>query len=311
LICGAFALDIGLMVSVKRELTKAAQAVALAGARGLWPQALWQTSGTLAVNRDQAQTWALNAATGNKADGANLTPSEVTVEIGQWNYTTKQFTPDNSINVNGARVTTRKADVRMFLAQIFGLSSKDMSATATAIMDFVGAVGQGTLPIVLNQKYVADPNKPRPTLTIYAGVATNDNGGWFTVPPDSAAASTLKDYIDNPNHLCPGLEIGEPINVQNGQDTTFLKALEDLWNAQIPDPDTGIKSLDCILPVVNTDSFNQTEDITGFVPFRIQEIKDTGNHKMVRGLVLLDGEAQTGLPGGAKFGALAPPKLVY
>ena len=37
---GALALDVAHMVSVKRELTKAAEAGALAGARALWPMVL-------------------------------------------------------------------------------------------------------------------------------------------------------------------------------------------------------------------------------------------------------------------------------
>ena len=37
---GALALDIAHLVSVKRELTKAAEAGALSGARGLWPMDL-------------------------------------------------------------------------------------------------------------------------------------------------------------------------------------------------------------------------------------------------------------------------------
>ena len=38
--CGALALDIAHLVSVKRELVKAAEAGALSGARGLWPVTL-------------------------------------------------------------------------------------------------------------------------------------------------------------------------------------------------------------------------------------------------------------------------------
>ena len=38
--CAALALDIAHLVSVKRELVKAAEAGALSGARGLWPKDL-------------------------------------------------------------------------------------------------------------------------------------------------------------------------------------------------------------------------------------------------------------------------------
>jgi Flp pilus assembly protein TadG len=306
---GALALDIAHMVSVKRELVKAAEAGALAGARGLWPMALWQASGS----RDQtsndwtrAQTAGLDAATSNKADGTLLAASEVTVEIGKWDYTTKSFAPGNNINDNACRVTTQRANVPMFLAQILGISSKDMSASATALMDFIGSVGYGTLPIVLNKKYTDVGTQ----LTIYAGVASSDNGGWFTVPPDTSSASTLSDYINNPDHLCPPLEMCEIINMQNGQDTSFLQDLQTKLNAQTPSGSPPVKFLDCVLPVVDTNSFNQDGGIIGFVPFRITSVKDTGNQKNVSGTVLSLGEVQNALPGGGKFGALAPPRLV-
>jgi Flp pilus assembly protein TadG len=298
--CGALALDIGHMVSVKRELTKAAEAGALAGARGLWPQALWATSGTRNVNCDQAKTWALNAATSNKADGFDLVTSEVTVETGRYDYATRKFTPDNGYNANGVRVTTQKTDVQMNFAQIFGISSKDMSATATAIMDFVGAVGAGTIPIVLNQQHTGVGTG----LTIYAGVATNDNGGWFTVPPDSAAASTLKDYINNPDHLCPALDTGETINLQNGQDTTFLSALKDLLNAQPASGNPPMKFLDCIFSG-DTDSFNGTA-ISPVCPVQLQLLKIRGTTKC-HGHRVRFGNCKAACPAGPNLAPWPPP----
>ena len=89
----ALALDIAHMVSVKRELTKAAEAGALSGARGLWPVNLSDLAGSRDPDSSTGQTWALSAATKNKVDGTNLTTGEVTVEVGRWDYATKQFTP--------------------------------------------------------------------------------------------------------------------------------------------------------------------------------------------------------------------------
>ena len=63
----ALALDIAHLVSVKRELTKAAEAGALSGARALWPQALSTVSG-----RDpdctHAADVALTTTTKNRVD---------------------------------------------------------------------------------------------------------------------------------------------------------------------------------------------------------------------------------------------------
>ena len=106
------------------------------------------------------------------------------------------------------------------------------------------------------------------------------------------------------------MEMYEIINMQNGQDTSFLQDLKAKLNAQTPSGNPPVKFLDCVLPVVDTNSFNQDGSIIGFVPFRITDVKDTGAHKNVYGTVLDFGEVQNALPGGGKFGAMAPPRLV-
>ena len=297
--CAALALDISHMVSVKRELTKAAEAGALAGARGLWPTILPSTSASRSPDCAAAQTWALNAATANQVDNANLTPSEVTVEVGQWNYTTKQFTSGMGASANGVRVTTRRDQVPMIFAKIIGQYYRNMSATAIAIMDFADAVGQGTLPIAINQPFT----DPGTALFINFTPDPYDTGGWFANPPDTASAKTFSDYINNA--ACEPLHVGDVINLQNGNDTSCLNDLK----AKLAQQPEG--HLDTLLPVVNTDKFNQNEPIVGFVPFRITSVQSSGNPKGVWGTVISLAEMQSALPGGGgNYGGLAPPKLV-
>jgi Flp pilus assembly protein TadG len=293
----ALALDIAHMVSVKRELVKAAEAGALAGARGLWPVDL-----STATSRDpdwsNAETKASATAKKNQVDGVNLATGEVTVEVGRWNYTTQTFTPGNNSSANGVRVTTRRNRVPMILAQVLGQAPRDMSASASAIMDFATAVGKGTIPIAVNQDFAQTPG-----ITVYIGFNPDpeDDGGWFAVTPDKVNAATLKDYITNDS--VPPLHIGDTIDLQNGVVDTALKLLADeLANH----PDGWV----VLLPVVDTPKFNHTDQVDAFVPVRITEIKDQGNPKYVKGTVLTMAEAASALPGGGKFGALAPPKLV-
>jgi Flp pilus assembly protein TadG len=295
--CAALALDIAHMVSVKRELVKAAEAGALSGARGLWPLDL-----STATGRDpswsDAQTKASTTATKNRVDGANLSTAEVTVEVGRWNYATKIFTPGNNSSANGVRVTTRRDNVPTILAQGLGQGPRNMSATAIAIMDFATAVGKGTVPIAVNLDNAQAPGSP-----FYAGFNPDpeDNAGWFAKDPDGANAKTFKDYIVNDS--CPPLNIGDTIDLQNGCDTTDLQAMEDeLANH----PDGWV----VILPVVDTPKFNHSDQIDSFVPVKITEIKQNGNPKYVKGIILTMAESASALPGGGNFGALAPPKLV-
>lgn len=293
----ALALDIAHMVSVKRELQKAAEAGALSGARALWPQDLAN-----AASRDPDCTYgeymARTTATNNRVENVNLTSGEVAVQVGRWDYATKQFTPDLSVNANGVRVTTSRANVQMFFAQVLGSGPRNMSASAVAIMDFAAAVGKGTIPIAVNQDYAKTPH-----ITVFIGFNPDaeDNGGWFAKDPDGASAKTFKDYINNDS--CPPLHIGDNIDLENGCDTTVLQLLK---NELANHPNGWI----VFLPVVDTPKFNHEDKIDDFVPIKITEIKDSGDPKYVKGDVLTLGEAASGLPGGGKSGALAPPKLV-
>jgi Flp pilus assembly protein TadG len=300
----ALALDIAHMVSVKRELVKAAEAGALSGARGLWPIDI-----STATGRDpdwsNAETKASATAKKNQADGATLTAGEVTVEVGRWDYVAKTFTPGNNSSANGVRVTTRRNRVPTILAQVLGQGPRDMNAAAIAVMDFATAVGKGTLPIAVNQDYAETPGR-----TIYIGFNPDpeDNGGWFAKAPDSASAKTFKDYIDNAS--CPPLNIGDIIDLENGVDASALEHLDNALDAMNTALGEHSNGWIVFLPVVDTPKFNHEDRIDSFVPIRILDVQKTGNPKYVKGEVLTMAEAASALPGGGKFGALAPPKLV-
>jgi Flp pilus assembly protein TadG len=295
--CAALALDIAHLIGVKRELTRAAEAGALSGARGLWPKDL-----ATADSRDpdwfHAMYKGFATAAKNKVDGTNLSFGEVWVEVGCWNYATRTFTADISANANAARVTTRRNNVQMILAQVLGQGPRDMSATAIAVMDFATAVGKGTIPIAVNKDYAMTPG-----VTVYIGFNPDpeDNGGWFAKDPDGADAKTFKDYIDNAS--CPPLNIGDIIDLENGDVTTALEHLSTAFEARE-------YNWTVFLPVVDTPKFNHEDKIESFVPIQILEIKKDANPKYVKGKVLTMGEAASALPGGGKAGVLAPPKLV-
>jgi Flp pilus assembly protein TadG len=294
--CAAVALDIAHLVVVKSQLQKAADAGAMAGARGLWPQNL----GT-ATNRNpsctNAQVQAADALGKNQVDGTNLTSGETTIQVGTWNYASRQFTPGCTSSVNAVQVSTSRNDITMFFAQILNINTENLSATSTAVMDCAGAVGQGCLPIAVNKDYTA----PGTQLFINFTPDPYDNGGWFADPPDRASATTFKDYIDNA--ACPPLHIGDFINLQNGNDTSVL---QDLQNKLDQHPG----GWDTFFPVVDTDKFNQSQPITAFVPVKITAVADSGNSKGVYCTVVTLEEVASALPGGPNFGALAPPKMV-
>jgi hypothetical protein len=296
----ALALDIGRMLTIKSELQRNADAGALAGARSLWPSALpIATNPPYQPDCATAQNVALSVSTSanNKVDGAILTNGQVSVQTGRWDYASKTFTAGTGLNVNAVRVTTQWP-VSLVFAQVLGIGSRNVSASATALADFAGGVGKGTLPIVIGEPFVA----PGESIFINFTPDTEDNGAWFAYSSDPANAKTFRDYIDNAT--CPPLNAGDLINLQNGQDTSVLSDLQNKLAQQ-----GGV--WDVVLPVVNVTKFVGSAPITGFVAFRITQVVDTGGSKGITGTFLGMILSSTATPGGGSpLGVLSPPKLL-
>jgi hypothetical protein len=299
----ALVMDIGHLVSVKGELQRAADAGAMAGARALWPRALPMIlNPPSSPDCVSAQGVAHGTATcaNNKVDGQVLDAQNLTIEVGHYDYATKEFTPksDCTLTSNAVKVKANKDLNNIFFAGIWNVTRLQPQATAIGTMGFAKAVGKGTLPIAINKVFVV----PGTDLFINFNPDANDNAGWFADPPDKAGAATFKDYINNA--ACPPLKIGDQINLQNGQDTSALEALRTKLEEDYPN------GWDTFLPVVNTNKFNQLEPIIAFVPFRILQVVN-GADKGVYGKVLGLAECSAALPGSdVNCGALAPPKAV-
>jgi Flp pilus assembly protein TadG len=295
----ALALDLGHMVMVKSQLQKAADAGALAGARGLWPLVLPAVDPAATRNPDCAagENAAKVTAHNNQVDGRNLAyDSEITVEVGRWDYDTRTFHAGCTTNTDAVRVRTRRDGVVMLFAKVFGISTANLTGRAIAVMGPAAAVGPGTLPIAVDRRYT-DPWTP---IVVRMTPDNTDNAGWFVKYPDAASAATLKDYINK--GTCPYLEIGNIINLQNGADASVMSAIMDRL-AQGP--------IDCLLPVVETCKFGQNQPIVDFVSVRITKVVSTGGDKRVEGTVIPLSENSSALPGGkSNKGGLAPPKLV-
>jgi Flp pilus assembly protein TadG len=295
----ALAMDIGHMTSVQQELQRAADAGAMAGARGLWPATLPIQTYNPLPDCTTAQTRALNTAInqGNKVDGAALTSENVTVQVGRWNYGTKTFTSGCSASTNAVKVTIQKNGINHMFAQILEKSPANQTATSVAVMDFAQGVSKGSMPIAINIRYVV----PGQTIFINFTADPLDNGGWFADPSDSASARTFRDYIDN--STCSPLKVGDLVSLQNGQDACVLHDLK----AKLAEHGGA---WDLVLPVVQTDNFTHSEPIAGFLPFRITGVEASGNPKGVTGTVLGLLESATATPGGINCGVLAPAKMV-
>jgi Flp pilus assembly protein TadG len=307
--CTALAVDIAHMVSVKRQLVRAAESGALSGARALWPMTLpVDNSGNVAPNCAYAENIARVAARKNEVDGRTLgTDTEITVEAGRWDYATRVFTPGSNANANSIRVTTRRANVPMIFAKIIGQDYRNMSATAIAVMDYATDIGNPYLPICVDQNAAFDPegNVKNVDIKVHMSPDTNDNAGWFVVPPDSASAAQLKDYVINSDY-CSTVAIDTVINLQNGADASVMAAINDKFiQCKMADGTWTVS-----VPTVNTIKFLQNEKVTNFVGLKITKVITTTDDKQVYGHLVKMSAVPKGLPGGGKGGVLAFPKLV-
>jgi Flp pilus assembly protein TadG len=299
----ALVVDIGHLATVKGELQRAADAGSMAGARALWPTALpIFTNPPAGPDCVSAKGLALNTATSanNQVDGEVLSAANLTIEVGNYDYATRVFTPrsDCPPTINAVKVTAQKDINTIFFASIWNLTSMQPAATATGTMGFAKAVGKGTIPIAINKIKVV----PGDTVYIDFSPDAVNSGGWFANPPDKIGAKTFKDYIMNAS--CPPLQVGDVISLQNGEDATCFDALknEKLKRGEF---------WDTFLPVVNTDQFNHPEPIMAFVPFRITQVVDTGSAKGITGKIIGLAECGAALPGSdVNCGVLAPPKAV-
>jgi hypothetical protein len=127
----AFAVDLGYLTLVRTELQNAADAAAMAGASGLIDAPA------------QAKTLAETYGENNRAASRDVTvlPDE-DVDIGIWNFGSRTFSPASGAalaQANAVRVTAlvsagRGNSARLFFSRIFGHTSTDMSAEATAAL---------------------------------------------------------------------------------------------------------------------------------------------------------------------------------
>ena len=318
---GALAIDYGNIVYVRRELTKAAEAGALSGARRLWPLDLHAATSRTA-------TWNTGETGAETTAKANLpTPKDtdvftdvVKVYAGRWDYIDK-FT-EGHVNPNAVRVIITRSHVPTIFAQALSVlvmkapSPINITRGATAIMDYTTNVGGGSLPIAVN---LNKANTPGSSITIALNPDTTDNGGWFNVSPRKVNKPNLMDYILNKS--CPPLHgggdnIGTELELNNG---VIVPVLDEIYDELHKILLTHPEGWEVVLPVIATDKFIQTDFIDSFVTVMITEVKKQGSPKYVKGIVKSMGESQWGLSGpgspGVNIatnpnGVLAPPKLV-
>ncbi|MDI6813653.1 MAG: TadG family pilus assembly protein [Deltaproteobacteria bacterium] len=262
----AIIIDIGHLHAVRNELANAADAGALAGARGLYqPDLGSNVTENIKPDIQRARQWAREAVEKNWVDKQyDQIISDADIQIGHWDVDNPDkktaFTPtcnpestDPANFCNAVRVVTRKENaanlpVTMGFARLFGIADVEVGAEAIAYISWVSGVeiNQCILPVALpccGADCLEIERCPEPTKFI---AAKTDTAVWTTFTNHPANADTarcqlsfcgdaFKQYDPNALENCPitadgeALDYGTEINPIDGQVNTVLQALYDLF----------------------------------------------------------------------------------
>ena len=315
----AFVIDLGNVYVTNQELRNVADSAALAASRQMAeilstkPTAVLQDSSFALSSSEIAQvvTVAANVAVLNKAGGHNITLNTADVSLGAWDSATGSFGPaapgtiPDAVQIVARRNAANNGSVNAIFAQMLGVSTFDLSASATAALLPVGAVPPGGigLPIGISDEVFAanacgDSIKMYPTGTIDACA------GWHTFG-ENADANNLNGIIDDlndgsggvlPGGESPALQVGDSVNFIGGTIASALQSFQDLYDAKevggvmegtvlVYDGAPGCPNPNTALPVV------------GFAKVKITEVKTTGNPKEIKGEIqceVIDGRPKGG-----------------
>lgn len=309
----ALVIDLGHLFLVKNELQRAADAGAMAGAKGLLPIPPGTRSPVPIVpDCDRALVAAQVIVAANQADGGNLELLSGDVWFGRWDggvfLATGCSLPQQ---VNAVKVMVRKdqaanGPVTLFFARVLpgGLSSQELSAQALSLTGYAGYAPGGAFafPLAIDDDK-APPDHPRELVTIHLSPTPGDGGCWHSFDDKSPGANDLRGLV-NGSTPSPPITVGDQIRVKEGVSDSVLQEL-----GQIVDSQGG--TMDILLPVISADAHTAWTTVLGFAAFHITQVVSTGGDKYLQGYTIPDYVAPGVLPGGPNYGLWAGvPKLV-
>lgn len=200
----AFSVDVGYMSMTKSQLQNAADAAAFAG--------VYKLSDGAAATRQAAR----EVAYANYAAASPVVLADSDIELGVFNYTTKEFVL-NETSPNAVRVRTHVENKGLFFAPLIGTSNYNMDASAIAMLNPRDIVFVVDLSGSMN-----DDTEP-----CWATKTINDKYGPLGYP--SVADPLMQQvFTDFGYGNCPGVKeyIGAPLGVSN-TDTAFAEMTQD------------------------------------------------------------------------------------
>jgi len=306
----AIAIDLGHIFLVRCELQRAADAGALAAARGLIPPGPIPPAG---ITPDCANALAVSQriVAANTADGGNLTLPDADVIFGAWDIGSKTFVSlgcGNPNQVTAVKVITRKDNaangpVPLSFSRILGgMTDKELTAEAIGLTGYPGG-GPGTFPLAVDADKVPPNNTP---FRIHLNPTPSDEGCWHSYKDSSSGASDLRDYV-NGTKTGPDLQVGDQINVKEGVADSVMKEVAD----QLATRTSQGQTYDVLVPIIPGDSSHAGwAPIEGFATLRITEVVTQGSDKYLEGYIVPNYTAGLTPGGSMNTGTWVTPKMV-
>ncbi len=262
--------DVGRLAFTASEVQSIADAAATAAAGAIGAH----ENDPLAVATAVVRQNYVDARTGNV--GSATTDVVKSITPGVWDFSARTFKAStwNDPLVNSARVRA-VATVDNLLAAAIGFAQSDVERQATAAAG--GACTEVlALPIAIEKDAIQqflDSADCRTTSVTRLFQVPTDNSCFTSLSADSASASTEKSLIP----ICGGgggggktqsVSIGDSINLDNGQQSTVLQALDDCVKAG---------QNEFVVPVIGDGSCgSHPSNVVAFARIIIDHVQTTG-----------------------------------
>jgi len=217
----------------------------------------------------------------------NFTPltlqnSRLSIQIGKYDTTTKQFTPDEaSIDSNAMRIFYKHTN-NTFLSNIFMITSLDVSDSSIAMKQIAGGIAPGGgFPLAINITELDNASANNNNIDLTQNGAT-ENSYFTAFDDDNASANSIKEIIrhfkDPSSGISPpSLTINEIFQINNGSITSVYQELDD----------PAFIGMTFVSPVVSLNGeFSNTVTVEGFVGYKINEITKEQNIYHIKGTVI-------------------------
>ncbi len=329
---GALALDISNAMIARNELQNVADASALAGARQLGviyqalPPGTPYTTYTYS-SPGLVETAVTAAAFANQARQVSIAINPADIVIGVWNVGPRTLTPGN-IGVTGVRVTAHRdasanGAVATWLAGIMGISSMNVTATATAALTGTGVLlpGEANAPFGFDQVFFNNPAFCNAPIQFYP--TTTSCAGWQTfleTPPNANTERTIVQGLtpNPPTYPTPEIDSGQTsLNYTGGNMASVFPSLINLFNAKkVPDANSPSGSCwNITVPVYATGNTSSCSNpngsymTVGFATACVWNVQGAPSQQI--NATVTCGEVTGGQGGGGSFGTLGSiPGLV-